>query len=122
MITAYPSGAGESSSLVAAGRWIEGALLGSTASAVAIIAVAGLGILLLTGRVELRRGATVIMGCFILFGAPVIATRLYELATFADGSSVPDDSGPAQNAIPAPAPMPAPLYDPYAGASVPIQR
>ncbi|MEG3085377.1 TrbC/VirB2 family protein [Sphingomonas sp. PB2P12] len=124
-MTVYPSNAGEGSSLVAAARWIEGALFGSTATAIAIIAVAGLGFLLLTGRVDLRRGATVVMGCFILFGAPVIAARLYALATFAGGTSMPESPGPPQNAIPAPAPTPAPapmsVYDPYAGASVPVR-
>lgn len=39
---------------------------------VAIIAVASVGFLMLTGRMSWRYGATVILGCFILFGAASI--------------------------------------------------
>ncbi|WP_093068148.1 TrbC/VirB2 family protein [Sphingomonas sp. OV641] len=113
---------GENSSLELAARWIEGVLLGTTATLVAIIAVAGLGYLLLTGRVDLRRGATVVLGCFILFGAPVIAGALYRLAVF-DGQPAPytETQVDALPPVPVPAPQPAPTaaYDPYAGASVP---
>jgi type IV secretion system protein VirB2 len=39
---------------------------------VAVIAVAVVGFLMLTGRINWRYGATVIVGCFILFGAATI--------------------------------------------------
>jgi type IV secretion system protein VirB2 len=47
-------------------------LLGEVASGVAVIAVAVVGFLMLTGRINWRYGATVIFGCFILFGAATI--------------------------------------------------
>jgi type IV secretory pathway VirB2 component (pilin) len=47
-----------------------GHLLGNVATAVAVMAVAAVGFMMLTGRMNWRFGATVIIGCFILFGAP----------------------------------------------------
>ncbi len=67
------SNAPGSSTLVAAASWLQGTLLGTIATTVAIIAVAWVGLLLLLGRLEIRRGLTVIAGCFILFGATAIA-------------------------------------------------
>src|SRR3546814_20784978 len=56
------------SSVIASGvAWVEGAALGSVATAIAIIAVAAIGLLMLSGRLDLRRGITVIFGCFLLF-------------------------------------------------------
>lgn len=65
-----------SSSFVAAVAWIEGVALGTIASSVAVLAVASIGFLMLSGRLHIRRGATVILGCFLLFGAPVIAAGI----------------------------------------------
>src|SRR3546814_8122909 len=65
------------SSVIASGvAWVEGAALGSVATAIAIIAVAAIGLLMLSGRLDLRRGITVIFGCFLLFGASGIAAAL----------------------------------------------
>lgn len=64
-----PAGAGP---ILAAATWVQGTLLGNVATAVAVIAVAGVGFLMLTGRLNWRYGATVILGCFILFGAATI--------------------------------------------------
>ena len=52
--------------------WLKDALLGSVATAVAVIAVASLGYLMLTGRIDVRRAVQVVFGCFILFGASSI--------------------------------------------------
>jgi type IV secretion system protein VirB2 len=64
-----PAGSGP---ILAALNWIQGTLLGNVATAVAVIAVAMVGFLMLTGRMNWRFGATVIVGCFILFGAATI--------------------------------------------------
>jgi type IV secretion system protein VirB2 len=64
-----PAGSGV---IVSAVRWLEGTLLGTIATVVAVIAVATVGLLMLTGRINWRYGATVILGCFILFGAASI--------------------------------------------------
>jgi type IV secretion system protein VirB2 len=48
--------------------WLEGTLLGNVATALAVIAVGATGLMMLTGRIDWRRGATVVVGCFIVFG------------------------------------------------------
>ncbi|MBC9033004.1 TrbC/VirB2 family protein [Sphingomonas sp. JC676] len=68
-ISADPQGSGV---LISAMHWLEGTLLGTVATVVAVIAVAAVGLLMLTGRINWRYGATVILGCFILFGAASI--------------------------------------------------
>ena len=69
-----------SSPLVAALQWIEGTLLGNVATAAAVIAVAVVGFMMLTGRIEWRRGLTVVIGCFIIFGAVAIVSGIRSLA------------------------------------------
>ena len=49
--------------------------------AVAIVAVAIIGLLMLTGRMNWRYGATVILGCFILFGATSIVAGIQATAS-----------------------------------------
>jgi type IV secretion system protein VirB2 len=75
--TADPEG---SSPLVAALQWIQGTLLGNLATTAAVIAVAMVGFLMLTGRIEWRRGLTVVIGCFIIFGATAIVAGIKTLA------------------------------------------
>lgn len=72
-----PAGSGV---LVSAVRWLQGTLLGTVATVVAIIAVASVGFLMLTGRINWRYGATVILGCFILFGAASIVAGIQSTA------------------------------------------
>lgn len=75
---ADPQGSGV---IVAAVRWLEGTLLGTIATVVAVIAVASVGFLMLTGRINWRYGATVILGCFILFGAASIVAGIQSTAS-----------------------------------------
>jgi type IV secretion system protein VirB2 len=63
--------------------WVQGTLLGNVATAVAVIAVAVVGFLMLTGRLEWRRGITVILGCFIIFGAAAIVAGIQAAAQMA---------------------------------------
>jgi type IV secretory pathway VirB2 component (pilin) len=101
----------------AAVQWVVDLLVGPVGTAMAVIAVAWVGFSLLEGRLSVRRGATVVLGCFILFGAPVIARELLGL-TGRDGGQIPaPDLPPA--ASPQPQPQLPPQPDPYAGASVP---
>ncbi len=72
-----PAGSGV---LVSAVRWLQGTLLGTVATVVAVIAVASVGFLMLTGRINWRYGATVIIGCFILFGAASIVAGIQSTA------------------------------------------
>ncbi|MEE4200400.1 MAG: TrbC/VirB2 family protein [Erythrobacter sp.] len=61
--------------VTAALLWMQSILLGPIATALAVMAVAGVGFMMLTGRMNWRYGATVIIGVFIIFGAPrLVAT------------------------------------------------
>lgn len=73
-----PAGSGV---LVSAVHWLQGTLLGTVATVVAVIAVASVGFLMLTGRMNWRYGATVIIGCFILFGAASIVAGIQSTAS-----------------------------------------
>lgn len=68
-----PAGSG---ALVSAVQWLQGTLLGTVATVVAVIAVAAVGLMMLTGRINWRYGATVILGCFIVFGAASIVAGI----------------------------------------------
>ncbi len=68
-----PAGSGP---IVAALGWMQGTLLGNVATAVAVMAVAAVGFMMLTGRMNWRFGATVIIGCFVLFGAGAIVSGI----------------------------------------------
>jgi len=70
---ADPAGSGP---IVGALEWIQGTLLGNVATAAAVIAVAMIGFLMLSGRMNWKFGATVILGCFILFGAATIVAGI----------------------------------------------
>ena len=72
-----PQGSGP---IVSALLWLQGTLLGNVATAVAVIAVAMVGFMMLTGRMNWRFGATVIIGCFILFGAWAIVSGIQTAA------------------------------------------
>ncbi len=74
---ANPQGSGP---IVAALSWLQGTLLGNVATAVAVMAVAAVGFMMLTGRMNWRFGATVIIGTFILFGAGAIVTGIQSAA------------------------------------------
>jgi len=74
---ADPQGSGP---IVSALHWLQGTLLGNVATAVAVIAVAMVGFMMLTGRLNWRFGATVIIGCFILFGAGAIVSGIQAAA------------------------------------------
>lgn len=72
-----PAGSGP---LVAAVDWLQGTLLGNVATSIAVIAVAAVGFLMLTGRMDWRRGATVVLGLFIIFGAASIVAGIRSAA------------------------------------------
>ena len=72
-----PAGSGV---VVSAVQWLQGTLLGTVATVAAVIAVASVGLLMLTGRINWRYGATVIVGCFILFGAASIVAGIQSTA------------------------------------------
>jgi len=75
--SADPQGSGP---VVAALGWLQGTLMGTVATTVAVMAVAAVGFMMLTGRMNWRFGATVIIGVFILFGATSIVAGIQSAA------------------------------------------
>lgn len=75
---ADPAGSGP---IVGAVNWLQSTLLGTVATVAAVIAVACVGFLMLTGRMNWRYGITVILGCFILFGAASIVAGIQTAAS-----------------------------------------
>ncbi|WP_419723100.1 TrbC/VirB2 family protein [Sphingomonas panni] len=109
--------------LLNAARWVESALLGSTAIAIATLAVATLGFMMLNGRVPVRRGTTVLVGCFVLLGAATLANGIMGVAgagRTGEVFSVSRDAGVPVSTSPPPPDQPQ-VYDPYAGAAVPVR-
>lgn len=74
---ANPAGSGP---IVRAAQWLQGTLMGNVATAAAVVAVAAVGFMMLTGRMNWRYGMTVVLGCFILFGAVAIVTGIQSAA------------------------------------------
>jgi type IV secretory pathway VirB2 component (pilin) len=103
MPDAYVTGPG-GASVAAAAMWLEMLLTGRLATIVAVIAVGFLGYGMMAGRLSARRAAEVVLGCFIVFGAPVIAHGLLAAV-----------EAPLAGPAPLPAPMPAPAMPSPAG-------
>jgi type IV secretory pathway VirB2 component (pilin) len=68
-----PAGSGP---IVGAVDWLRGTMFGNVATAIAVIAVGGIGFSMLTGRINWRHGATVVIGLFVLFGATSIVAGI----------------------------------------------
>lgn len=114
---------GNGGSLASAVSWVGSLLTGTLAAVIATIAIAGIGFLMLRGRLPLRRGLTIVIGCFIVSGATMIAQGLLginarlsgsgagQVQTGAVAATIPPSASPAQPDV----------YDPYAGASVPVR-
>ena len=77
-VAADPAGSGV---IIGAVNWLQGTLMGTVATVAAVIAVAAVGFMMLTGRINWRHGAVVILGCFILFGAASIVAGIRAAAT-----------------------------------------
>jgi type IV secretory pathway VirB2 component (pilin) len=102
--------------LVTAANWLQQVVAGNAALALGVIAIAVLGLAMFNGQVSVRRGLTVVMGCFLLFGAPSVGRVL---SGFASGSRAQIGTpSPDTDARPASLPAPPPTRDPYAGAGL----
>jgi type IV secretion system protein VirB2 len=73
-----PAGSGP---ILGALEWVQGTLMGNLATSAAVIAVAIVGLMMLTGRIDWRRGVTVVVGAFIVFGAVAIVAGMRSMAT-----------------------------------------
>ena len=98
-----------------AAEWLQDFLLGAPATSIAMLAVAWVGLQMLDGRISVKRGVEVILGCFILFSAPALIAGLW--------GSTSDAVVPQFEPSPLPSSKPVPStsapYDPYAGAAIP---
>ena len=74
---ADPAGSGPIGGAV---EWLQGTMLGNVATTIAVMAVAAVGFMMLTGRINWRYGATVVMGLFIVFGAASIVAGVRSAA------------------------------------------
>lgn len=88
---------------------METIIFGSTATSLAVIAIATTGFLLLSRRVDWRRGARVLLGCFILFGASSLAASLLNAAR---SSATTDPPAPAIELFTPPPPPPPQAIQP----------
>ena len=100
-------------------QWVEALFLGNLATIIAIVAVASIGFAMLNGWIDLKRGGTILLGCFILFGASTIANGLRNAAQSADVQYPTAAPVPPPAFVRPPQAESATSYDPYAGASVP---
>jgi type IV secretory pathway VirB2 component (pilin) len=112
----------QSNALVAATDWVQSTLTGTLATTVAVIAVACFGLMLLSGRLPKRRGAQLILGCFIVFGASSIAAGMMAVVSPANTAEPPIELAVTQPTPATPQPVAARNYDPYAGAALPPRR
>jgi type IV secretory pathway VirB2 component (pilin) len=71
LFTPRPAGPVESSI-----DWLTGTMLGTVATSVCVIAIAFVGFQMLSGKLPIVRGLRVIVGCFLLLGAPVVAASI----------------------------------------------
>ena len=106
-----PSG---SSSIASSLEWVNGVLLGPIAVSLCVFAVAFVGFAMLTGRWPLRLGFRVILGCFVLLGAPVIAAGL--LSAIEGQNEAPPPAPPVSDELPPRGDLPPASRDPYSGA------
>lgn len=102
--------------LPAASDWLTGTLFGPLAASLCVMAVAFVGLLLMTGRLSIQDGLKVVLGCFVLLGAPAIAAGLRSVAE-STALPTPPQASIVMPTTPAP-PLPPSSYDPYAGASL----
>ena len=105
------------SAIMSATSWASDLLFGPLATAIAVIAIAWIGFAMLSGRIDLRRGLCVILGCFLLFGARGIAEGLRSEAK-SEGVPFAAIAPPPVFAKPPPQANTSNGYDPYAGAAV----
>jgi type IV secretory pathway VirB2 component (pilin) len=106
------------SAINAAVNWVGELLFGPLATVIAVIAIASIGFVMLAGRLDIRRGLWVILGCFLLFGARGIAEGLLLGDDVPAAPAVASVAPPPVYSVSQPAANSANAFDPYAGASV----
>ena len=103
-------------SLEAGGDWLVSLLTGSLALGLCVLAIALIGLLMLGGRLPVRDGIRVVLGCFVFLGAPAIAAAFVWAGQEAGHEPVSPEP-PRELADPR-QDLPPSAFDPYAGASL----
>lgn len=107
--------------LLRAAQWVETVLQGQMITGLAVLEVLAVGLAMLGGRIPVRRGATVALGCFLAFGASAMAHGILAAATnYSQAGPVVAPAAEAPStAFEIPSKPERPVSDdPYAGASV----
>lgn len=106
----------------AAAHWFTALFTGPLVTSLLIVAVAAFGIGLLFGRLSLRRGMELVVGCFVLAGAAEITGAMMGRAPVAAVPALPSVSASLDEKPLAPLgpdPVPTPQsgnpFDPYSG-------
>lgn len=100
-------------------RWVEGLLTGTIATGATIAAVATVGLSMLAGRLDWRKGTTVVLGCFVLFGAPAIAAGIGGIAkAVTERDPIAENAPEVTEPLASIGPTQPSVYDPYSGAAV----
>jgi type IV secretory pathway VirB2 component (pilin) len=107
----WPDG-GNGGAAQSALQWAISVLYGPLGTTIAIISIALLGALMLTGRMPMRRGMQMVLALFLFFGAATLATIFVSQAPTATPTTAIAD-----NAIPPTDVEATNVFDPYAGAS-----
>lgn len=107
----------ETNALAQAGQWAAQLATGSIATGAATIAIAAVGFAMLAGRMDLRRGANVIIGCFILFAAPTMARTVLQWAGAGEADRAAAYDLSSLPTAPSGPPSAQP-FAPYAGVSL----
>ena len=103
-------------SLRDATAWFDVVLAGPLVPAICSIAIAVMGLAMFAGRFNVRRGATVILGCFVVLGASSIAIGLVGRQPASTAAADASIANPPQPQMPQR--NDRKVDDPYAGASL----
>jgi type IV secretory pathway VirB2 component (pilin) len=95
---------------------VTATLAGDFAISLCVIAVAIIGLMLMSGRLAVREGLRVVIGCFVLLGAPLLENGINIILE--ETVPVSGSFEPSTTSQPSQLPLPAADYDPYAGASL----
>lgn len=102
--------------VVGGANWLVSLVTGSLALGLCVVAIALVGLLMLGGRLPIRDGLRVVLGCFVLLGAPVVAAAFVTAGQEVSEAPVPPEP-PRQLSDPR-GDLPPSAFDPYAGASL----
>ena len=107
---------GKNSALGDAAAWFDAILAGPLVIALCSIAIAVLGLAMFAGRIDVRRGAMVIAGCFVVLGSSTIAHGLIDRSTTSSALAGPLIAQPPPHEMQRQ--NNRKVDDPYAGASL----